>query len=362
MPLERNDQRLTRLELESLRNPRDQVTLAEKKKKPESVTTIALSDLELQVSNDFLKARLAVPSKKMVGEVVFFSKSSLVLSRIRNTLLDTYSQLPDSDPLKGHSALSQAVAYANSKGVNVSSSVSSIPEEVAALLGDRLLKTISKKRLLMAFDTREIVDGIVLIRLPSPHLLGAAFIRFQELYESPEFAGSHFSMKEYQAWYRTTTSHGGFSYYSDWAGFNVPDYVFAQFQTMGFVPSKLESILLESIGDRTKPFYVIGAVANSDFWGYAQHELAHALYYLDPEYRSDVDTIVAEVKTAQFENALVSSGYDESKLPDELQAYLLDGPQAIRDSYGCSTRGFATASRAIKKRFMRALHQRLSID
>lgn len=362
MRSDRNSQRLTRYELECLSNPTRCAAMAELEQNTQSVTTLRLPDLEIEVTKGSLKVRLYTPLHTVVGEVTFLPKSTLMSSKIRNKLLDTYSKLPHSDPLKGHSALMQTVAYASSLGVTVSSSVSTITEEIAALLGDRLLKTIPRKTLLATFDVREVIDGVLLIRLPSAHLLGATFLRFQEFYESPEFTGSLFSIKEYRDWYRTTTSHGGFSYYSDWAGFNVPDYVFAQFKPMGFVPSKLESILLERIGEHTKPFYVIGAAADCDFWGYAQHELAHALYYLDPQYRSDVDTIVAELETTQFEHALVSSGYDDSKVLDEMQAYLLDGPQAIRESYGVSTKGFAAASKAIKKRFMRAIHERLSSD
>lgn len=362
MHSERNSQRLTPEELSFLRDPSFCATNAEWRMQSQSSTTIRLSDLEIVVSKDSLNVRLYTGSNVVIGEVGFVSQAPEKLSSVRNTVLDTYGQLLDVDPLKGHGALSEAIVYAHSHGVKVSSSVSGIVEEISSLLGDRLIKTISKKSMLGAFEAREIVDGVLLIRLPSQYLLGATFIRFQELYESPQFAGRLFSLKEYQAWYRTTTIHGGFSYYSDWAGFNVPDHIFATFKARRFAPSKLESILLEYVGNRTKPFYVIGAVANSDFWGYAQHELAHALYYLDSEYRHDVDTLLSELETGQFEDALLMSGYAESKLRDEMQAYLLEGPQTIRESYDCSTRGFVTTSRAIKKRFIRALNERLSIS
>ena len=65
-------------------------------------------------------------------------------------------------------------------------------------------------------------DNIILIVFESQLELTKTMLRPQEFYESPEFKGKAFLLKDFKEWYKTTTPHKDFTYFSDWAGFNIP--------------------------------------------------------------------------------------------------------------------------------------------
>ena len=128
------------------------------------------------------------------------------------------------------------------------------------------------------------------------------------------------------------------------------------------MPRKLESIVRDVLADIPKPYYVVATARGADFWGYARHELAHALYYLDDLYRKEVDAVVDGENMDNLHQALLRAGYDEPQIKDELQAYLLDGPEEIRNNYGVSVRGFKKLHVQIRRHFIEALQRRLSIS
>jgi hypothetical protein len=74
---------------------------------------------------------------------------------------------------------------------------------------------------------RRVAKGIYLVRFATQYELSSTFLRFQEHYESPRFHGRVFSLEEYMDWY--ATRYGNFTYYQDWAGFNVPSTAFRPF-------------------------------------------------------------------------------------------------------------------------------------
>ena len=70
-------------------------------------------------------------------------------------------------------------------------------------------------------------------------------------------------------------------------------------------------------------FYVIGTVVGDDRT--LDHEIAHALYHINPEYRKEMiqanSNISIEIRIHIW-NKLKKLGYDNSVLGDELQAFL----------------------------------------
>ena len=61
--------------------------------------------------------------------------------------------------------------------------------------------------------------------------------------------------------------------------------------------------------------------------GYIGHELAHAYYYLDEEYKLKMDkAIKAYPRYEEMKKIILSGvGYDENVVDDEIQAYLSTG-------------------------------------
>src|ERR1700730_3525707 len=76
--------------------------------------------------------------------------------------------------------------------------------------------------------------GIYLLRFKTQYQLTATFLRVQEHYESPRFHGRIFSLEQYMDWY--ASRYGNFTYYQDWAGFNVPSTALQPFYEGKFDP------------------------------------------------------------------------------------------------------------------------------
>lgn len=163
-------------------------------------------------------------------------------------------------------------------------------------------------------------------RMPTQYLLTSTFIRFQESYESPEFAGRGFSLEEFQDWYAETHS-GVFSYYDDWTGCNFPSTVVDNFIPSRFgLFSQKEQWVFEQLYAAEGTYYVIGSSA--DLTGKessVHHELVHGLYHLYPEYAKQVDTLVAKYQLKALRNGLLANDYLPRVINDEINAYLTTG-------------------------------------
>jgi hypothetical protein len=82
--------------------------------------------------------------------------------------------------------------------------------------------------------------NIHLLVFDNQYDLASTFLRFQEHYESPEFAGKVFTLDEYKNWYINhsprASKDGVFTYYEDWNGFNIPSKILKPFYGGKFSP------------------------------------------------------------------------------------------------------------------------------
>lgn len=166
--------------------------------------------------------------------------------------------------------------------------------------------------------------NIYLVSSESSEDLARLFMRFQECYESPKFRGKVFSRMEFIKYYESEVSPtNNFSYTTDWAGFNVPD------STIEFVRNNFKDLseeetelfnMIDSIHKEGK-YYVIGA-AKDDILSMV-HEVCHALYYIDDDYKTTVDGILKTIRQNKFKTHLRSMGYCENVIMDEIHAYLM---------------------------------------
>ncbi len=182
---------------------------------------------------------------------------------------------------------------------------------------------------------QELLERIVHVQFPTQKELGMTFLRFQEHYESPKFKGRVFTLEEYQRWYleesNTGRETGKFSYYEDWAGFNVPSTILKPFYEGRFDPlSVQEDRLLAALESRHRQridFYLIGTSEESDD-DTLKHEIAHGLFYIHPEYRARVKRLIKRIpkrETEFFRRVLTNQagGYHPDVFEDEVQAYLI---------------------------------------
>lgn len=168
-----------------------------------------------------------------------------------------------------------------------------------------------------------VADGIYHLNFPTQHLLAATFLRFQEHYESPKFAGKAFTWKEFAAWYKA--EYGKFSYFDDWSGFNIPSRVLASFYRGEFDPlTRKETSFLDLFRSVEGRFYIIGTYTEKVDEGTLRHEIAHGLYYRDEVYRARVQEILKALDLAPVFAYLTKIGYGPNVLLDEAHAYLGD--------------------------------------
>lgn len=71
------------------------------------------------------------------------------------------------------------------------------------------------------FSLSEVEKDIYVLTFKNPREMAYTFLRFQEYYESPEFQGEIFTIKQYRRWYVGQSKTKNFSYYKDWGGFNM---------------------------------------------------------------------------------------------------------------------------------------------
>lgn len=172
---------------------------------------------------------------------------------------------------------------------------------------------------------------IYLVLFKTQYRLAATFMRFQEHYESPKFRGKVFSVEEYMDWY--AEENGKFSYFEDWAGFNIPSKVLELFYNGWFDPlTNKEKALLDLFKKMRGRFYVIGTTEKSkDFAELLRHEFVHGLFYTVARYRRDVRDCLRSRDISDFRKALadIKIGYHPSVFLDEINAYTLTTPDGL---------------------------------
>lgn len=187
------------------------------------------------------------------------------------------------------------------------------------------------------YQLAEIQPRIFLISCGNQYDLGQLFACVQEYYEGAElWKGKHFERDEYERWYALNVSEDKvFSYPADWSGFNVPSWAIEQFyydsphpHTASFYDRMMKTVD-RIISDRLgagQQYYLIGAQSND--LETLDHELAHGLYTTLPEYRRDMDALIAQLTPkvrARVGHVLLEMGYDVSVHDDEIQANFATG-------------------------------------
>jgi hypothetical protein len=172
-------------------------------------------------------------------------------------------------------------------------------------------------------------SNIYLIESPNRQELALTFMRFQEYYESPEFAGKFFSADEFAAWY--AKEHGAFTYHKDWSGFNIPSWVLEPFKVGNFDPlTAREQKLINFFRNKKDNFYIIGVTtADEECAETLKHEFVHGAFYTNGAYRQDVIQCLQENNPRVVKVALTKMGYGPNVLEDESNAYLLTEPETL---------------------------------
>lgn len=190
------------------------------------------------------------------------------------------------------------------------------------------------------FRLRRVFDGIYMLTFPTQYDVSMHFVRAQEFYECPDdrFRGKPFRLIDFMRWYAVERegAKGYFNYVTEWEGYNIPKHVFHKlFEQHGIPDENAYDRTMRAVYDTLnglvgegEPWYLVGCTEGS---GCLEHEVAHGLWYVRPEYRSEV---LGHIERMEVEHpsahravraALLAEGYTHEVLDDELQAYLSTG-------------------------------------
>lgn len=172
--------------------------------------------------------------------------------------------------------------------------------------------------------------------------LTSTFLRLQEFYESPlkSVQGKHFTLETFSDLY--AEKFGNFTYYSDWGGFNIPGHIvrdfYSIFTDLSLKENRLKELLFDALRSKER-FYVIGLESGDKAWKITlKHELAHALYYFNEDYKREmkeqVENLHPSIRKIVF-SKLEKMGYAGLVKEDELQAYMATtNPKNLKHLFG----------------------------
>lgn len=183
----------------------------------------------------------------------------------------------------------------------------------------------------MHFKVSQPIPNCLLLSFDKQKHLALTFCRVQEFYESPkkELNGKYFSFNEFVD--IIMDDEGYIDYFNFWTGFNIPGNVFEKWkEIIGDKPLSdyecdLWSIINFSNIDKNN-YYIIGALKKDK--DVIKHEIAHALYYMNADYKSEMDMLTESFlkenkkEFNKFVKELKKLGYCEYVTNDEIQAYM----------------------------------------
>src|SRR5882672_5793455 len=172
---------------------------------------------------------------------------------------------------------------------------------------------------------KEILPGILSLEFLTQKELTLTMFRIQEFYESKykNIRNKKFSIEQFLDSYME--KDGEIGYFSFYSGFNIPGDVFSNFfntfTDLTRREKKLKKIVMDNI-NTNKLFYVICSKIGDA--GTLRHEIAHALYYIKPNYKKEVNKVVSTIPKSiigRITKYLKRMDYNQSVFKDEIQAY-----------------------------------------
>lgn len=196
---------------------------------------------------------------------------------------------------------------------------------------------------------KEVSPNVLLVSFPNRKELTFTMCRVEEFYEaaSDKLRGQVFTWAEFIDEF--TDDEGHMDYFHSWSGFNVPGATFNTWMTnfKDMSSRELELIRLvmngvSNITDLDSRYYIIAAVTGGS--EIEDHEIAHATYYVNEDYKIAMDELNAKLDADArllLINSFTDLGYSATVHEDELQAFLgTSTSQYLNNRFGMSTEMF----------------------
>jgi hypothetical protein len=167
------------------------------------------------------------------------------------------------------------------------------------------------------------------------------FWRYQSHYEDLEYKDQLVTLVDYMEHYAKNYGKGVFTFTNEWVGFNVPGDVMIEVSNADLPDLNKYDIQMRALTqvaqkeETNHKFYFIGTYREGEgkkkesIEGSLDHELAHALYHVDDEYRELMDGLLDEVPRKNYKtawSAMQKMRYHPAVCRDEVHAYCTTGP------------------------------------
>lgn len=165
----------------------------------------------------------------------------------------------------------------------------------------------------------KITDNIYALVIENDFDRAMSFMRISEFYESKKYKGKHINIWDF---IREYADGGNFTYPTDWEGFNLPVSVAKECLDYACTETPYDTFMHGIVSKLPKDGYLIGT--KSIKGSLYQHELRHAYYFIDKNYKKKADEITSQIDKKLYkklQNELLSLGYHKSVTNDEIQAY-----------------------------------------
>lgn len=192
------------------------------------------------------------------------------------------------------------------------------------------------------FSVKQIRPKVYHLEFDSWREMSMTFVRYQEFYESKydNIRDSKFTLVQQMGAYNREyleDNDATWTYCSDWGGYNIPAEVIKQVHDLGIPdPNHYDSLMLGIYGmimcdTFNKKAYIIGTHIDEDeklSESMLKHEMTHAMWYTNDEYREKalaiIDSVSEDLREALID-ALAKQNYPRKTALDEINAYLTTG-------------------------------------
>lgn len=197
----------------------------------------------------------------------------------------------------------------------------------------------------MSFVLTQPAPGVFLLDFETQAQMGKALMRPQEFAENPKFMDGPFTTSHLKRIYRSNvrpnpkrrSQRVRRNPYTYAVGLNIPGEVLDRFYQTFPALTKAELAVKAALDQQGKPerYYVICSLdryfarLKRTHRMAGEHELAHALWYTDSQYRQEAQRLLSLVPPDiqdRINRRLRKYGYAEQVLADETHAYLATDP------------------------------------
>jgi hypothetical protein len=175
-------------------------------------------------------------------------------------------------------------------------------------------------------------DGCILLKYRTVPDAARSFFRVAEYSDGKHYGGRSRSVSLVDFLDNWMDRAGEVDYFKFWDGFNIPDHAFRSWKRSAGALSKAEQVMVDAVEQAAKGLdrYCVIGVGGTDS-ATLKHEMFHARYYLDSEFRRQANALIRAHKNdhafKSITQTLIKKLDYVDHVDEEAAAYLYTGSQ-----------------------------------